>query len=111
MKKNLSVKNKVEAALASIENIERATPSPWFYTNLIAKINHAHTTIWERLCALILQPRIAFATIFFIIIINAAVLYSGSSGNVSSPELTESTSSEEYTLASTSLYDLEIDKP
>lgn len=111
MKNNLSVENKVDTALSSVDDIERATPSPGFYTKLMANINRPRATVWERFTAILLLPRVAFAVIGFIIIVNCVVLYSKFSEHKTPAEVSELASSEDYTTASASLYDLENEKP
>ena len=43
MKNNLSIENKIDAALSSVDNIERATPSPLFSTKVMSKIKLTKT--------------------------------------------------------------------
>ena len=111
MKKNLSPEKKVDAALSSIDNIEPAVPSPYFYTKVMAKINTTRVAVWEKWTSFFLRPTIAFATICFIIVINAFVLYSKIDDHALPVAQTELASSDEYSETVTALYDLENARP
>jgi len=111
MKNNLSIKNKIDAALSSVENVQRAAPSPFFYTKVMAKIRHAQPSLSERWSSFFLRPTIAFATICLVIVLNAFVIYSNITGSFSLSDQTEMTLADEYGLATTSLYDIENVNP
>jgi len=111
MKKNSSVEKKVDATLGSIDGIQPAIPSPYFYTKVLAKINSDNGSVWEKWSAFFLRPTIAFAIICFIIVINALVLYSKYDNYVPPPDQTLLASSDEYNESITALYDLENVKP
>ncbi len=112
MKNKSYINKKINDALSSVENIQQAQPSPYFYTRLIGKLSKNEMTIWEKFTALLLQPAIAFVTICFIILINAFVLiYSNSNSNIAATSQTEITSADEYSDLATSFYDLENIKP
>ncbi|MEO6455577.1 MAG: hypothetical protein ABIN97_15965 [Ginsengibacter sp.] len=111
MKNNSELNNKLDNILNSINKIKPAVPSPYFYTKVLAKINHSKPTIWEVVSALFLRPTIAFATICFIIAVNAFVLYSKIDNAVSSAGQSELALSDEYNETATALYYLENEKP
>jgi len=110
MKKNSSVEKKVDATLDSIDGIEPAVPSPYFYTKVLAKINN-NVTAWEKWSTFFLRPTIAFAIICFVIVINALVLYSKYDNYVPPPDQTLLASSDAYNETVTALYDLENVRP
>ena len=107
MKNNLSIENKIDAVLNSIDNIERATPSPFFYRKVMSKLRRTPPALWERWSTFFLRPTIAFAAIFLVIVINAFVIYSNITGSFSLNDQTEFTLADEYSMATTSLYDIE----
>ena len=111
MKNNLSIKNKIDAALSSVDNVEKTAPSPFFYTKVMAKIRHAQPSIWEKWSSFFLRPTIAFATICLVIVLNAFVIYSNITGSFSLNDQTEMTLADEYGIATTSLYDIENVNP
>ena len=95
----------------SIDGIEPAIPSPYFYTKVLVKINNNNVAVWEKWSAFFLRPTIAFAIICFIIVINALVLYSKFDNYVPPPDQTLLASSDEYNEIVTALFDLENVKP
>ena len=111
MKNNLSIKNKIDAALSSVENVQRAAPSSFFYTKVMAKIRNVQPALWERSSSFFLRPTIAFATICLVIVLNTFVIYSNITGSFSLSDQTEMTLADEYGLATTSLYDIENVNP
>jgi len=111
MKNNLSIKNKIDAALSSADNIERAVPSSFFYAKVMAKIKHTQPSVWEKWSSFFLRPTIAFATICLVIVLNTFVIYSNITGSFSLNDQTEMTLADEYGLATTSLYDIENVNP
>jgi len=107
MKNNLSIENKIDAALSSVDGMEKATPSPLFYAKVMSKIRRTQPALWERWSSFFLRPTIAFATICLVIVINAFVIYSNITGSFSLNDQTELTLADEYSVATTSLYDIE----
>ena len=112
MKNKLSINNKIDAALSSVENIQPVQSSPFFYTRLMGKISNSKITLLEKFSTFLLQPAITFAAVCVIIIINAFVLfYSNSNSNNAAAKQIEITSADEYSDAAASFYDLENIKP
>ena len=107
MKNNSSIKTKIDAAINSIDNMERATPSSLFYAKVMAKTRRNQPAEWEKWSSFFLRPTMAFATICLVIVINAFVIYSSITGSFSLSDPNESTLADEYNLATTSLYDIE----
>ena len=112
MQNNSHIKNKVEAALNSVEGVQRATPKPFFYTRLLARLDTRPETGWERFSAFISRPVVAFACVCLVIVINAVIVFSDTTSSFSSSDKTELAVADEYTdVATSSLYDLENSKP
>jgi hypothetical protein len=107
MKDISSIQDKIDAALNSVNNMERGVPSPFFYTKIMAKIRHAQPSVWEKWSAFFLRPTVAFATICIVIVINAFVIYSNVTGSFSLNDQPELTLADEYSVATTSLYNIE----
>ncbi len=111
MKNNSAIQIKIDAAMSSIDNIEAAVPSSHFYAKVLAKINNTASTVWETWSTFFLRPAIAFATICFILVVNAFVLYVKYDNDGSSSDKTEFAVSDEYNEGVIALYDLENEKP
>ena len=111
MKNKLSINNKIDAALSSVENIQQVPPPSFFYTRLMGKISSSKLPLLEKFSTFLLQPAITFAAVCFIIIVNAFVLFYSNSNNIAAANQTEVTSADEYSDVATSFYDLENIKP
>jgi hypothetical protein len=111
MKSDREIKSKVDAVLNSIDNIERANPSPYFYNKVLAKITSTKQSVWENWISFFLRPAIAFSIICFIVVINAFVLYSNLDSSNAEADTTEVAVSDEYNESLTALYYLENEKP
>ncbi len=111
MKNNSAIQIKIDAAMSSIDNIEAAVPFSHFYAKVLAKINNTASTVWETWSTFFLRPTIAFATICFILVVNAFVLYAKYDNGGSSSDKTEFGLSDEYNEGVIALYDFENEKP
>ena len=113
--KNSSMQSKVDSSrientLSSLDKVQRATPQPFFYTRLTARMNNSQQNIWELFSAYITRPSIAFSGIFLIVIINIMAAWL----NLKTPviaEESEAAVTEEYTQLATNFYDFENIKP
>ncbi len=102
--------SQIENTLSSLDKVQRATPQPFFYTRLTARLSHSQQNIWELFSAYITRPSIAFSGIFLIIIMNIMAAWL----NLKTPviaEEPEAAVTEEYTQLATNFYDFENIKP
>lgn len=67
---NPNSKDNIEQALHSLDGMERATPQPFFYTRLEARMMKSNN-LWEKISLIITRPVVAFATVMVIILMNA----------------------------------------
>lgn len=87
----------------SLSGIQRAEPSPYFYTRLQAQFAATDISTWGTIISKITRPAFAFVAIFIIILLNSFVIYSAGVGEkVESVEVL----AEEYRM-NVSLYDVE----
>jgi hypothetical protein len=75
MDQDYNIERKVEETLNSLDGIQRATPAPYFYTRLTARLDRNEKNIWEKFGTFISRPTIAFATIFIILLLNTMALF------------------------------------
>jgi hypothetical protein len=66
---------KIEETMRSLDGIEKATPRPFFFTRLEARMQN-EKSIWEEISSFVAKPMVAFACILLVVIINAAVIFS-----------------------------------
>ena len=111
MRSDTEMNNKIEVALSSINNIEPASPSPYFYNKVLAKINNTKDAVWEKWSGFFLRPAITFSIVCLIIIVNAFVVFSRAGINSHDADETEVAISDEYNVSVTALYYLENEKP
>lgn len=110
MQSKTDIQTKVEDALSSIDNLQRATPRPFFYTRLMAKIDSRQQSVWEKFGSFISRPAIAFVTLSLILLINLFAAYSNLNATPAT-EQPELTTTEEYTQVANNFYDFENVKP
>ena len=98
---------KIEDALHSIDNISKASPAPYFFTRLEARMLN-EKNVWNKISSFFARPVIAFACICLVIMINLAVIFTSISSKQSYAETgSEVAAADEYNQVTTSLYELE----
>ena len=107
---NNSINNKIEEVLNSLDGINRAEANPFLYTRIKARLNSRRSSIWDKLSSLISRPVIALAGVFLILVLNLFAIYSHSI-TINNNEITDVTSSDEYSVVSNTYYDIENTKP
>jgi len=108
-------KKKIEEALKSFDGIEKASPRPFFFTRLEARMQN-QKSIWEEISSFVAKPMVAFACICLVVIINAAVIFSSSNStnsttNSISQQNNELATADEYNLVSCNFYEFVNTKP
>jgi hypothetical protein len=109
MSKSSDIQSRIDETMQSIDNISRATPKPFFYTRLEARILKEEGGFWESMSRMMSKPAIAVATISLVLIINVLVFMQGSAAAGNAPKRSEMASVED--LRPTSYYDLENSQP
>ena len=99
---------KIDDVMQSMDGITRATPRPFLFTRLEARMQ-SEKNIWSKISSFAARPVVAFACVCFVLIINAMVIFtSGSATTQQGPELA---TADEYSQVSYNLYDFENFKP
>src|SRR5689334_23060070 len=70
MQKQHEIEKKSEETLNSLEGIQRAVTAPYFFTRLQARLKEK-IPLWESLSIMLNRPAVAFATISFVLVLNA----------------------------------------
>jgi hypothetical protein len=112
MKIRPDLERKVEETLDSLDGIQRATPRPYFYTRVMARLQRDEKTIWETIGSYLARPAVAVAALCFILVFNAVLLIrqDSSTANTVSPVISSSevlSTDNEYILASSSSFEYE----
>ena len=109
MDENLN--NKIDKVMQALDGIEKASPNPFFFTRLEARMRKEKSK-WETLSSFVGQPFVAFACICLIIIINATVIFSTTSVQTTADQSNnESVTADEYNSVSTPLYEFVNSNP
>lgn len=109
MNKMTDIQMKVEEAMNSVLNISRATPQPFFYTRLMARIIYEESNSWERMGRFVSRPAFAFITMSMVLILNIFVAYNETYSHSQKPELTEVATADD--LGTNTFYDIENVQP
>ncbi|MDQ2719518.1 MAG: hypothetical protein M3Z26_07135 [Bacteroidota bacterium] len=110
MKKNYD--KKIEDVMHSIDDIGKASPSPFFFTRLEGNMQKREKNIWGEISSFISRPSIAFACVCLVILINMFVIFSSSfSKNKLNQQNNDLTTVDEYSQLSATFYDFENVKP
>ncbi len=111
MNKNSNIQNNVEETLSSFEGISSASPGPYFFTRVQARLNRVEKNIWEKISSFIARPTVAFAMVSVILLMNTiAVLQHNQSSNFTADQPDQSVY-EEFNVAVNTFYDYEIKEP
>lgn len=102
---------KIEEAMHSIDDMDKASPAPYFFTRLEARMQRQKNN-WEKIFSFATRPAIAITCICLVMIINAVVIFSSANKkNVVAQQNNELATVDEYTEVTTTLYDFENIKP
>lgn len=106
MNKN-TINKKIDDAMHSIDNISKASPGPFFFTRLEARMLNERN-VWNKLSLFFAKPVIAFTCICIVIMMNIAVIFSTQTTQTSVAQgSTEVAVADEYNDVTTNLYELE----
>jgi hypothetical protein len=109
MNKMTDIQKKVDEAMDSVLGISRATPNPFLYTRIIARISREENSFWERMTRVISRPAIAFVTVSAILMLNLFVVINETSAGSVKPNIAELATADD--LGTNSFYDIENVQP
>jgi len=97
-------------ALNSFDGATRATPKPYLFTRLNARMQHAKESSWDNTFSFISKPAFAFVSLCLVIGINATVIYNYPAKTSAAAEELYATT-DEYTSSVAVLNDIENIEP
>ena len=109
MNKMSDIQKRVEEAMDSILNIGQATPQPFFYARLIARIQRRERNNWEKISILVSRPAFAFITVSMVLMLNIYVAFNETSSSPNTPEMSEVATADD--LGTNTFYDIENVQP
>ena len=111
MQKEKDINRKIEDALSSLDGIKKASPNPFFFTRLEARMQKKKN-VWDEVSSFVSRPVIVFAGILLILLINATVIFTSSNvPAVSEKQNNELATVDEYSQVSSSFYEFVNTKP
>ncbi|RYG52601.1 MAG: hypothetical protein EOO01_06295 [Chitinophagaceae bacterium] len=75
MEQKKTINGKIDNALESLDGIQRATPQPWLYARVKARLQREERTVWESIGSFLSKPAIAMAGLGLILVLNVFVLH------------------------------------
>jgi hypothetical protein len=75
MEKRPNIPEKTQQTIDSLDGLQRATPGPFFFTRVMARIEREDASAWERAVAFLTRPVVVVATLSIIVLLNATALY------------------------------------
>jgi hypothetical protein len=110
MNKEQNIQQIIEAALSSIDDAKRATPKPFLLTRIMARINAANETSWEKAGRLISRPSFAVAGLGALIVLNVLVV-TLNHHSTNSQEPTSFVATGDFSSANITINDIENSEP
>ena len=110
MSASKNIENRVEEAMNSLDGIGQASPGPFFYTRVQARLQKQGSSRWESVTSFITRPTVALAGLCIIVLLNAVAFYLQPDSSSGAATATLSSSEQGYAdeyhnLASNFLYD------
>ena len=102
------LKKKVEETLNSLNGIQRANLSPFFFTRVQAALAQSNNNTWNRVTAFVTRPAVVAGGVLIIILFNALALWQH--GDADAPAVSQNkqrTMADDYSLATITVYDYE----
>jgi hypothetical protein len=105
------IHKKIDEVMHSMDSINRASPRPFLFTRLEARMQN-EKNIWVKLSSFLVRPVVVFTCICFVLMINAMVIFLlNTSDNSLVQQGNELANADEYTQVSATLYEFENAKP
>ncbi len=107
MKQNETIQSNVEAALGSLDGLQRAEANPYLHTRVLARLHNRRkpATAWDTAARWVAKPVFAAAIMVMVIAVNYAILSKSKERQLHASQDIENVLSAEY--ATTNMYSLE----
>jgi hypothetical protein len=109
MKNIQDINREVDKVLDSLDGSVKASPRPFFYTRVMARLQQDERLFWNKALIFLSRPSIAIATIFLAIGINAFVFYDSRREPSQPTAEEEQVFASDYNLANNSIYDTSVE--
>ena len=95
----------------SLDGLKKASPGPFFYTRVMARIEGEEKNLWEVITSYITKPIVIASVICLILLINATIIFRQADRSDDLSEQQDVSMVDEYQVASTSFYDYSNAEP
>lgn len=75
MQKKRNIETQLEETMNSLDGLQKASPAPFFFTRVRARIQREQNSQWSIISSFIARPAVAFAGISLIVLLNIAALF------------------------------------
>jgi len=75
MRHKENIAQKVEQALNSLDGAQKASPGPFFFTRVQARLQKQRSNRWELVTSFITRPAVALGGLCIVILLNAVAFY------------------------------------
>jgi hypothetical protein len=75
MQKKRNMEESLEDALNSLDGLRKASPAPFFFTRVQARIQREQNSQWSIISSFIARPVVAVAGISIVVLLNIAALF------------------------------------
>jgi len=99
----------IDEVMDSLRGIGKATPKPFFYTRLEARLRREEKSVWERVGKLVARPAVAALSVSLVLILNTYVVVKGFSIAETDAQVEDVATAED--LHAPSFYDFENNQP
>ena len=111
MAKKEYTEQELEAILNSFDGVEKASPGPFLYTRLMAKMQESDDSIWSRILQFITRPVFAVGITLIFLLINAYILLNQFSRSEQQVEDSTQIVAMEYNSLTATIYDNNNETP
>jgi hypothetical protein len=109
MKRQVTREQQVEQTLSSLDGLQGASPKPFFYTRLQARLNAVKTPVWEKIVTFIARPAVTVAVITTVLMVNGWAAFKEE--KTAPIAVSEQQVADDYPLAIATPYDYENELP
>ena len=110
MKHEDNIEKRVEETLNSLDGIKRATPQPWLFSRVKARLSREEAeekTFWGAWASFLSRPVVVIAGLCLILLFNAALLLNGPGATPAGLAVQNELPDSESFIASSSSFDFE----
>jgi hypothetical protein len=108
MKSEKDIRSRIEETLASLEGIQRAEASPFFFQKLQNRLTKEYQSTWEIIGNFLSRPAVFGAILLAVLLSNASAIYQSTQDETA---IVQNSSPTDYQTALASNYESEISEP